>query len=213
LKKLRIWSKTTLNTLFHSQKIKFLVLFFGIIFYSQQKNFAQDTLRFDLPDSVVKMIHSPTRAAILSAVFPGMGQIYNKKYWKLIIIYGGMGTLGYFITHWDAKYNDYLNGYINFSKYQNRDAVKDLKYINVLGSDAFITSQLKRAKDNYRRWRDLNVLFMFGVYVLNIVDATVDAYFFHYDISDDLSLKVRPTLLNTIAYQPTFGIKICFTLR
>jgi hypothetical protein len=202
-----------LNKLFYSQKIKCIVLFFGIIFYSQQKTFAQDTLRYDVTDSVVKIVHSPTRAAILSAVFPGMGQIYNKKYWKLIILYGGMGTLGYFINHWDGKYNDYLNGYINFSKYKNRDAIKDLKYINTSWSDAFIISQLKRAKDNYRRWRDLNFLFMFGVYVLNIVDATVDAYFFNYDISDDLSLKVRPAILNGIADKSTFGLKICFTLR
>ena len=124
-----------------------------------------------------------------------------------------MGTLGYFINHWDGKYNDYLNGYINFSKYKNRDAIKDLKYINTSWSDAFIISQLKRAKDNYRRWRDLNFLFMFGVYVLNIVDATVDAYFFNYDISDDLSLKIRPAILNNIADKSTFGLKICFTLR
>ena len=143
-----------------------------------------------------------------------MGQIYNKKYWKLILVYGGLGTFGYFVNHWDSKYNQYLNGYINFSKYKDRRAIQDLKYINqIAGSDELIIQNLERAKDQYRRWRDMNALGFIGIYVLNIVDATVDAYFFNYDISDDLSLKVRPTMLNNIANTSAFGLKLCFTIR
>jgi hypothetical protein len=143
-----------------------------------------------------------------------MGQIYNKRYWKLALIYAGLGTFGYFVNHWDSKYNEYLNGYINFSKYHDRSAIQHLKYINqIVGSDELIISNLKSAKDQYRRWRDLNMLGMIGIYVLNIVDATVDAYFFNYDISDDLSLKVRPTYLNNDVDSGVFGIKLCFTIR
>lgn len=216
MKKSEIRRYCTLDILFHSRKIKFIILFSGILLCSGRTSFAQysDTLRFNVTDSILKPVHSPTRAAILSAVFPGMGQVYNKKYWKLILVYGGLGAFGYFVNHWDSKYNEYLNGYINFSKYHDRTAIQHLKYINqIVGSDQLIIDNLRRSKDQYRRWRDLNALGFLGIYILNIVDATVDAYFFNYDISNDLSLKIRPTLLNSVANSGTFGIKLCFTIR
>lgn len=172
---------------------------------------AQDTIRFEVSDTLKSLKHSPTRAAILSAVFPGMGQIYNKKYWKVPILYAGLVTTAYFILHFNNLYTDYLNGYINYSKYKDINAIQHLKKINFNYPD--INVQLVFYKDIYRRYRDLDVLIFGGIYLLNIIDATVDAYFFNYDISDDLSMRVQPTYIQGQVNQGAFGIRLCFSIH
>jgi hypothetical protein len=170
----------------------------------------QDTLRTDIKDTVPMFRHSPTRAAILSAVMPGMGQIYNKKYWKLPFIYGGMGTLGYFVVHWNNLYQKYLNAYIHYNKFKDESVLDGLPNFNKKWD---INTQLNWYKDTYRRWRDLCFLFTGAIYMLNIIDATVDAYLFNYDISADLSMRIEPTMINTYARETAPGIKLSFSLR
>jgi hypothetical protein len=166
---------------------------------------AQDTLRLDVKDTIFKIRHYPTRAAILSAVLPGSGQIYNKKYWKLPLIYGGMGVLGYYIIHFNNLYQKYLNAYIRYNKFGDKSLLIGLPKFSETSD---INRQLVWYKDNYRRYRDMDVLLLGAVYVLNIIDATVDAYFFNYDISDDLSLRIEPTIINSYASKVTPGLKL-----
>jgi hypothetical protein len=202
------------------QQIKFFFLLLILGFLTIQVGKTQDTLRTEIKDTLRTEIkdtvpmfrHSPTRAAILSAVVPGMGQIYNKKYWKLPLIYGGIGTLGYFVVHWNNLYQKYLNAYIHYNKFNKDESVLDGLPIKI-NKSWDINTQLNWYKDNYRRWRDLCALFAGAIYVLNIIDATVDAYLFNYDISADLSMRIEPAMINTYARQATPGIRLSFSLR
>lgn len=155
-----------------------------------------------LQNSFVVKKHSPTKAAIYSAVLPGLGQVYNKKYWKVPIVYGTLGTLGYLAYDSNDKYKKYLNGYIAKSD-STSNRITDLP---------FDKETLKYYKDRYKRNRDLFYILMGLAYVLNIVDASVDAHFFDFDVSEDLSIQLDPTVLTTtpingVQEQATLGIR------
>mgnify|MGYP006281863849 CR=1 FL=1 len=141
--------------------------------------------------------HSPTKAALLSAAMPGLGQVYNKKYWKIPILYAGGAFVYYLYDFYSENYNEYNNAYAAFLNGR-------IDQYNGLNTE----EQLKAAKDFYRRYRDLNVIIMVGVYLVNIVDATVDAYLFNFDVSPELSL--RPTTLATEKYHHVPGISLTF---
>ena len=147
--------------------------------------------------------HSPHKASIYSAVLPGMGQIYNKKYWKVPILYGGIGGFAYAI-HFNSKYyNRYRSAYRDFlirdpgnTSYEWVIRRSTLTLDDVHGPYA---DWFQRALDNkrryYKRYRDLSYIGMSALYILNIIDATIDAHFFDFDISDDLSFRLEPTVL------------------
>ena len=130
------------------------------------------------------VLHNPKKAILLSAVLPGAGQIYNKKYWKAPIVWAGIGVCGYFIRNNHLLYSDYKSALI-----QRADtSIKEPdKYLGVYSSDQLITLQ-----DQYRQSRDLLIIVTTLVYVLNVVDALVDAHLFSFDVSDDLSLQINP---------------------
>lgn len=172
---------------------------------------SKDTLRTDISDTVTVKYHSPTRAALLSAVFPGMGQIYNRKYWKLPLVYGGLGTLGYLVVHYNKLYQQYHDAYVQYYKYGNTEILYTLPKFNMSYS---ISRQLEFYKKTYRRYRDMDILLFCGVYMLNIIDATVDGYLLNYDISDKLSMHVEPALVNgSLACNPSLGLKLSFDFR
>jgi hypothetical protein len=129
---------------------------------------------------------SPKKAAIYSAVIPGTGQIYTKKYWKVPIIYGGLVTSAYFINDNNNQYNEY------------RDAAL-LSYETGEDQLGYTYSELIILKDHYKRNREISYFSFVGVYILNIIDASVNAHLFHFDVSDDISLNIRPysTFSNT----------------
>ena len=139
--------------------------------------------------------HSPKRATIYSAVLPGLGQAYNKKYWKIPIVYAGIGTIGY-IAIWNGN---------NYSDYR---AAFDYKTGTITEADQEIIDIAKRyssdnlitIRDYYRRNMELSWIIMAVWYGLNVIDACVDAHFFEYDISDDLTLKMEPVIQNDYAY-------------
>ena len=142
-------------------------------------------------------IHSPHKATMYSALIPGLGQIYNKKYWKLPIIYGATGILIYAFDFNNDQYNKYKNAYADM------DAERITQFEGYTDKDVLL-----RIKDNYRRNRDLNVISLAAVYLLNIVDATVDAHLFDYEINDDLSLNVQPTVKKSVDYQNSYGLAL-----
>jgi Family of unknown function (DUF5683) len=158
----------------------------------------QDTL---ISDTLVQD-HSVRKAVIYSLVCPGLGQIYNKKPWKIPFIYGAGGTFMYYIVFNQMKYNKF------------RDALfdqKDTRESVIIDGAQYRYESLDQGRDYYRRYRDLSVAGLAAIYLLNIVDAMVDAHFFYYDISDDLSLKVQPAVIqNTGLAGPTasLGLRI-----
>jgi len=170
----------------------FLILFFatGFLAYSQQQ--VADSTKVDKKEE----IHSPRKATIYSAVLPGLGQIYNRKYWKLPLVYGGFATFGYFINFNNEQYITYRQAYsdiIDSDPYTNSHlGLKVNPYLLQPDQVSNYTEALRRQKDYWRRNRDLVVISTVAFYAINIIDASVDAHFFNFDISDDLSINWVP---------------------
>lgn len=156
-----------------------------------------------------KIKHSPRKAVIFSAILPGMGQVYNQKYWKVPIIYAAIGTLTYFIIDYNKKYNIYVNGYNDFKdKDPATNSFENIRQWERFSADP--SYYLKSYRDFYRRWRDLDVLILAGVYVLNIIDANVDAHFFNFEIGDDLAIDVKPFIFESLNNSKQVGISLNF---
>jgi hypothetical protein len=155
---------------------------------------------------------NPKKATIYAAVFPGLGQIYNRKYWKLPIVYGGFLGLAYAIS-WNGKYyNNYKDAYISImDTNEDTNAYLDMLPPNVDPNDpnlkSWLPSALQRSKDNYRRWRDMSIAGVAALYALSVIDAYVDAQMFDFDISPDLSMKVEP-VVNTGYETASVGAKL-----
>ena len=147
--------------------------------------------------------HSVGRAAIYSAILPGLGQAYNRKYWKIPIIYAGFGVFTYFAVTNTNEYKDFKEAYIYVANGETYPI--DNPYVT-----KYTQTQLKEAMDYYRRNRDLSIILGGLWYTLNILEAYVDAHFFDYDISDDLSMSVRPAAVASsfAPLQATPGIKV-----
>ena len=142
-------------------------------------------------------IPNPTRATWLAVVFPGGGQIYNRKYWKLPIIYGGFAGCAYALS-WNSKmYKDYSQAYLDImDSNPNTNSWQDLLPPNANYNEEQLKNTIKRRKDTFRRYRDLSIFAFVGVYLISIIDAYVDAELSNFDISPDLSMKVEPTVIN-----------------
>ncbi len=145
---------------------------------------------------------NPTKAVLYSAIFPGLGQIYNRKYWKLPIIYGGAVGLTYAITWNGSKYSDYSQAYKDIMTLEG-DSWKNLIGYGVNPDDIlndatrleWYRSRFKRQKDMFRQNRDLAIIVTVGVYVLCMIDAYVDAQLYDFDISPDISMRVEPMIM------------------
>lgn len=129
-----------------------------------------------------KETHSPAAATIFSTIIPGMGQVYNKKYWKVPVVYGGLSTM-IFLVDWNNR------GYKRF-----KTAIK--QFPNDEFGGARSAEELQIYENAYRRNRDIAFVGLIGVYVLNIIDANVDANLYDWNINDDLSLRIEPSIIN-----------------
>lgn len=144
--------------------------------------FGQDTLAVDpgKEKGAWKKDHIPFKATILSTLLPGAGQIYNHKYWKAPIVWAGIGISVYFIVDNNKNFQHYKDAYL----------------LSLDGNNPYegeySSSQLLSITDQYRRWRDLSYVVAGFIYLLNIMDATVDGYLVSFDVSEDLSLNLRP---------------------
>jgi hypothetical protein len=168
---------------------------------------AQATLTFVKDEKPLKMERdwstwrpNPQRALWLALVTPGGGQIYNRKYWKLPIVYGGFVGCIYAMMWNNMMYKDYSQAYLDIMD----DDPGTASYNKFLHLGRQITPAneerykqiFKSRKDKYRRWRDLSFFCMIGIYAVSVIYAYVDAELSSFDISKDLSLKVRPTVIN-----------------
>lgn len=200
-----------------------LLLLFSFIL-SSSKTYAQDTerpkegqitategsIQLTLPDSVAKikpvslsLEHwrpNPKKAMWLALVIPGGGQIYNRKYWKLPIVYGGFVGCAYALSWNNMMYKDYSQAYLDImDDDENTNSYMDfLPYGATVSSSNMARFQeiLKKKKDYYRRYRDMSMFCFIGVYLLSVVDAYVDAELSSFDINDELSLRIEPAIIN-----------------
>lgn len=160
-------------------------------------------------DTVTSVVHEnnvdqwrpdPLRAVWMGTIIPGYGQIYNRAYWKLPIVYGAFMGCAYAITWNNTMYNDYKQAYRDIltdtdgTKTSYLDILPDGYTIEMMGGKTNYTNVLKNRQNTYRRYRDLSIVATVLVYALSLVDAYVDAQLFDFDISPDLSMTIEPQL-------------------
>ena len=154
---------------------------------------------------------NPKRAMWLAIVLPGAGQIYNRKYWKLPLVYGGFVGCIYAMQWNNMMFRDYSKAYQDIMDTDpTTQSYNQFLHLGTKITDenkAQYQSIFKSRKDRYRRWRDLSFFCLLGVYALSIVDAYVDASLSEFDISDDLTLRVEPAVMNSpatgMAFRPS----------
>lgn len=153
-----------------------------------------------------KFIPNPQRALWLALLLPGAGQIYNRKYWKLPIFYGGFLGCVYAFTWNQQMYLDYSQAYLDIMDddpgTKSYEAMLPYNY-DIAGNTSRLQTLFKKKKDYYRRYRDLSAFCFVGVYLLSVIDAYVDAQLSEFSISEDLSLRVAPAVINNETYTNT----------
>ena len=138
-------------------------------------------------DTQVKRSHSPKKATIMAIALPGSGQIYNQKYWKVPFVYAGLGASVWAIGHFRGEMrvlNDSISG--------------------IFGAGKTPSAQLIADRDQQRSRRDIAILCLAGVYIFQVIDATVDAHFFKFNINENIGLRISPSPSRTLALQYKF---------
>lgn len=173
---------------------------------------------------VIKLIDSltlkpfkpdPMKVVWMGAIIPGYGQIMNRKYWKLPIVYGGFLGCAYALTWNTTMYNTYKTAYRDIS---DTDPTTN-SYLTILPKGytldmSTLPGTLQKKQETFRRYRDLSIIASIGYYALTLVDAYVDAQLYDFDISPDLSLRIQPTLLeNANGSRNTFAMQCCIQLK
>jgi len=146
--------------------------------------------------------NAPAKAAFYSAILPGLGQAYNKSYWKIPLVYAGIGTTLYFYFDNNAKYNDYRDAYK-----RRLAGYEDDEFFGFLTDEDLI-----RGQKLFRENRDISLLLTIGMYILNIIDANVEAHLNQFTITDDLSLRPS-SAIDLSSGQSTFGLSLNLKLN
>ncbi|MFL2636997.1 MAG: DUF5683 domain-containing protein [Flavobacteriaceae bacterium] len=171
-------------------KVTLLSLFFLVYLTSYSQ---ENELKFDELDPT-----APSKAAFYSAVIPGLGQGFNKKYWKIPIVYAAIGSSAYLYDFNNKKYWDYRNAYKS-----RKAGYKNDPYQNLILDD----DRLLDGADFHKKNRDLSMVFIVGFYILNILDANIDAHLKQYNVNE--SLTIKPYINNDIEfYEQSIGISL-----
>jgi len=180
---------------------------------------AQDTIPVRT-EKIKKYQLTPIRATMYAAAFPGLGQIYNRKYWKLPFVYGGFGALGYAVVFNSSSYNKSIEAYQDFSDDDpNTNSYTTLPWLSSYdpseydpdtnpGTYSWVKTNLQNSVDYFRRYRDLSYIGIAAWYLVTIIDANVDASLFDYDISDDLKASITPLTVTRFGVYP--GVTVAF---
>jgi len=160
------------------------------------------------PLDTLYVSHSPAKAAIMSAVIPGLGQVYNRKYWKVPIVYLAIGISVERFIKYQNLYNKYRRAYI--------DLKDNDPYTNFHLTLGVLTSQpleqpITKAKEQFRTWRDYAILAVVITYAMNIIDANVDAHLMGFSLDDNISLNIRPTFFENDMNYKKIGLTLRFT--
>lgn len=189
-------------------RYSFFILFFIIIslgnsFFAQKKvrvdSLISDTINIQLPKK-----HSPTKATLFSTFLPGLGQVYNKKYWKVPIVFAAIGTPLYFAISNNRDFKHFKEAYL-FRIDDDPNTIDE--YVDRLSE-----AGLRANMDFHQRTRDLMYIFTGVFYVLNIVDAAVDAHLFNFPKNDKLSFNLQPTIKLTANNKYSSGFKLVIYL-
>lgn len=165
-------------------------------------------------DSIIEIKHpinplSPAKAAFYSAILPGLGQAYNKKYWKIPLVYAALGTGIYFYINNNKEYNRYRDAYKSrLAGFTNDEFYLDAEG-NQLASPRVTDDGLRRAQKLFRRNKEISLLVTVGLYALNIIDANVDAHLLQYNVDENLTL-VPHYKLNEINATSNLGLTLSF---
>jgi hypothetical protein len=168
-----------------------------------------DTLIIENPKDTVELKsyatrYDPRKAILFAAVLPGLGQVYNKKYWKLPLVYGGLAATGYAINFYNTGYKKYKSQL--FYNLETNPGNENAQH----PVSRFTTSQLRTITNKYRRERDFMVIIMAGVYILQMVDAHVDAHLKEFDLNPNLHVRIEPTWENDMMMGQTKGVALKF---
>ncbi len=147
----------------------------------------------------------PNKAAIFSAVLPGMGQAYNNQYWKIPLIYGGGLLIGHYIEYNHRIYHEFRNALV--AEVDGRPETIN-PYAGRFSQDA-----LTRNRDAFRRNRDMLIVIAGAFYLLNIVDAHVSAHLHEFDINENLSMKVSPSIESTPLFSQALGVSVSLRFK
>jgi hypothetical protein len=200
---------------------KIVILLIASLLFFQQQAGAQDTLALAKPQKR-QFKAEPLRATMLAIALPGLGQIYNKKYWKVPIVYVGFGAIIYAADYNGSRYNTFLKAYQDLTDaFPETDSYLDIKEwkgvdpaefdrVKEPSSYSWHKDQLIRQVDYYRKYRDLSYIGVAAWYLVTILDANVDASLFNYDINDNLDLEIAPVQV-PISGQAVPGVNV--TLR
>lgn len=182
---------------------------------SDSLNITLDSLAKSQPVTIpVVFKPDPQKSLWYAIIFPGLGQIYNRQYWKVPIVYGGVAGLTYAIS-WNGKYyRDYSRGYRDIMDSDpNTKSYEKLLPYSIDPSSSEAKNLMKSRQNTYRRYRDLSIVGAMAFYAITVIDAYVDAQLADFDISPDLSMQVAPTLFQTPnSYKPSVGVQLNFNL-
>jgi len=202
-------------------KIVVLVFFFCTVTSAAQ---SQDTIPVVTGRKKVHTL-TPVKATMYAAALPGLGQIYNRAYWKVPLVYGGFAALVYSVSFNTGNYNQFIGAYQDFTDLiPGTDSYLDIpgfenldpeQYDPVLhptthnpSTAGWVRTQLSNGVDYYRKYRDLSYIGIVAWYLVSIIDANVDASLFDYDISDDLNATVAPVILSATGLSPGVTVKL-----
>ena len=193
-------------------KYKYILTLCFFLLVTATRSYSQSTDSTSTQESGTpkKKVKNPqnvaaNKAALMSAIVPGLGQFHNKKYWKPPIIYVGAGVIAYFIIENNKQYKLYKDGYAKRSADPSAEIDPSIS--------GYSTENLKTIRDDYHRYRDMSVVFGALLYTLNIIDAYVDRHLMEFDVSDDLSMHVKPFLYTANNHQFASGLTLNFSLK
>lgn len=157
----------------------------------------------------------PRQATIRSLMLPGLGQIYNRQYYKLPFIYGGFGAVGYFFVRYRRVALEAENGYrlLLYGVPNGTPTPTKVEEVLINGNVFRSTTQAKAAYDFYRRYRDLNIILSIVLYAVNAVEANVAAHLKTFDLSDDISMRIEPAVLPMPGTGLVPGIRVALTFK
>lgn len=154
----------------------------------------------------LKPKHSAKKASIMSICLPGLGQVYNRKYWKVPVLYAGLGTLGYFVVTNRNYYKEFKTAY----QYRTDN---DPSTVDKYANSSATAEQLKSYRDYYRHNLELSVILTAGLYLINIVDASVDAHLYKFDVSDNLALHISPYIFTMHQNKNYCGLSLTLNFK
>ena len=173
---------------------------------SIRRNLLYSLLTFSLSSNaqVLEQTKSPAKSSIYSAIIPGAGQVYNKKYWKAPLIYLSISTALY-ISNWNKK------EYLHYKQALNYRTDADETTIDAYTA-VYSESNLLTIKNYHRKNRDLGYIITAGIYLLNILDASVDAHLFNFNVNDELGIQVQP-IISRFQYENLYALSLTINLR